>query len=230
MNRQVTVEKFEPLDEGVGNILQLAATNPRLAFIELFMEIESELGKILARAGFLDRGAFVTASSALRLFQTEYPVLPDSMLDALNALVKIRNSLVHNRSVDPDDIVRSLDSGLTLLKALRGMAVTRFVVTNPGLDVFTDSEGRTIREGWKAVIVEEISTDGTQRTKHVLPTTQTHFAPGMEVAWDWNFDLRIGESWYRSPESGEIERAWTSSVEFLGSDLQDLRRKIPNND
>jgi hypothetical protein len=123
---------------------------------------------------------------------------------------------------DRDDVLRVVDSGLSVFKTLRGMPKTKFVVSHPGVSVYADAEGNDERPGVKAVIVEKISSGGLVRTKHVLPTTRTHFREGMEVAWEWNNKAVWGESWYLDPETGKFEYAWTESMEFVGRDLDRL--------
>jgi hypothetical protein len=56
----------------------------------------------------------------------------------------------------------------------------------------------------------------------VFPTTRTHFERGREVAWDWNRDRSWGPAWYRHPDSGDLQHAWDSSLEFIGRHLDDI--------
>ena len=47
--------------------------------------------------------------------------LPKSVLDAVHDFQAARNQIVHGYKADPDDVIRAIDSGLTILKALKNL-------------------------------------------------------------------------------------------------------------
>jgi hypothetical protein len=71
-------------------------------------------------------------------------------------------------------------------------------------------------------MLETESPGGTKKTMRIYPSTQTHFQKGKRVAWEWSFQNKWAQAWYRQPDSGEIEKAWDSSAEFVGRHLEDV--------
>jgi hypothetical protein len=179
---------------------------------------------MLARAGFLGGRAFIPIPRAADLIRRGYPALPEHIFSALAAFWRVRNQIIHEGEGDRDDILRAIDSGLMVLKTLRGIPMNKYVVLHTGAEVYAYDEGKTPRDDVKAVVIENISAGGLLKSKHVFPTTRTHFNKGMEVAWEWNDNAKWGESWYRDPESNEIVYGWTSPMEFIGRDLRDFDR------
>jgi hypothetical protein len=209
-------------DDIVESILKEAASEPKLALMRLSTAIEREIGKLLARSGHHRGRPYIPLLQAVEIIRRRYPVLPETVLSAIDAFWKVRNQIVHGGEGDRDDVLRALDSGLVVLKTLYGMPQPKYVIHHPGVPVYADSEGREVREGVTAVILEHISAGGLVRTKRVHPTTRSHFREGMEVAWEWNDQTVWGESWYRDPDTGKAEYAWTESMEFVGRDLDAL--------
>ena len=94
--------------------------------------------------------------------------------------------------------------------------------TLQGVEVYSDSEGENIRDGIKGVVLETTSTGATSKMLRVFPTTRTHFEKGKRVAWEWNAGMVVSESWYRHPDTGEVNYGWGSSMEFVGRHLGDV--------
>jgi hypothetical protein len=42
------------------------------------------------------------------------------------------------------------------------------------------------------------------------------------VAWEWDLSTVWPETWYRHPDTGEIEYGWTEAGEFVGRHLEDV--------
>jgi len=138
----------------------------------------------------------------------------------------IRNRLVHydfyRGAPSPDDVLQAVDSGITILRALRAVPREINMVYHPGVDLYADSQALNLRDGVKGVILETMSTGGTTKAYRIFPTTRSHFRKGERVAWEWNNAKRFGESWYRDPDTQEVKCAWSGSLEFVGRHLDEI--------
>ncbi len=68
-------------------------------------------------------------------------------------------------------------------------------------------------------ILEMLDPEDTLGELDVVPARK-QYAPSQLVSWNLNNKMGWEESWYRHPETGEIERAWTYHVEFIGELLK----------
>jgi hypothetical protein len=204
-------------------ILEAASRSPRLALLDLSVEIEQELRRLLAATGWhttLGHDAVSIRGIAERL--AEMGVTSHSFAGSVAAFADMRNRLVHGRGIQDEELIRAIDIGNTILRTIRAIPAEINVVYNPGVDVFADSEGKTKREGVRALILQTTSPDSTTKYLRTYPTTRSHYLVGKRVAWEW--DLRTGfpESWYRNPDNGQVEYGWTSSADFVGRHLDDV--------
>lgn len=203
-------------------IIARAERTPKTALLDLTVEIERAMRLLLARTGHISR-----ASRSLRGLAeavAEAVNLPNGTLDALSRFREIRNKIVHEESetFTADEILRAIDSGLTILRILTAIATERNVVYHPGVDLYADATCTDRRAGVKGVILETSSPGGAIKTHRVFPTTLTHFETGSEVAWEWNPARHWDASWYRDPSTGEIRTAFLGSAEFVGRHLGDI--------
>lgn len=202
----------------IQKIIDLANSSPRLGLILLSSEIDKEVRRRLATMGLLERQRHHLASD-LKFFESS---LPKSVMDAVHDFQAVRNKIVHGHKADPHDVIRAIDSGLTILKALKSLPSANYFVYHPGTNVYEDKECTQLRRDCKGLILEAVGPGGAQKTLMIYPTTRTHFEEGMQVAWEWNLNKVWGETWYRDPDSGEVKYAWTSAGEFVGRNLEDL--------
>jgi len=108
-------------DIDVRMILQQAEYNLTLAFITLENEIEKALREILFSQGHPD-DSFVTIANAVRMSQVRN-FLPSETINALLAFENVKNRIVHaSNDVTNDEVLRGIDSGLIILKALKAIA------------------------------------------------------------------------------------------------------------
>ena len=195
--------------------------SPKAALMLLASGMEREVRQLLASMGRLDPRRPLSFPQAIQVLDESGGLLRH-VAGSVDQFWSVRNRLVHGRSASDEDIIRAIDSGLVILRTIKGIPHEQNVVHHPGVEVFSDREGKTLRAGVRAIVLETTSPGGAKTTRRVYPTTRTHFEKGMRVAWDWSFDLGWGESWYRDPHSGLIEYGWTSSAEFIGRDLNDI--------
>jgi hypothetical protein len=210
-----------PLRSSDETILGEAAKSPKTALMLLAASLERELREILAVTG-AHSGRFNLPAKQIVRTLAERGMIPENLSGTIDSFWQIRNRVVHGSAASDDDILRALDSGLSLLDLLRAIPRETYVVHHPGVDVYADADGKALRDGVRAVILETRARGQPVRAFRAFPTTRSHFAPGKAVAWEWNPQRTFGESWYRDPDSGEIKYGWTSSLEFVGRLLDDL--------
>jgi hypothetical protein len=208
-------------DDLVRRVIEEASKNPKIALILLASELEREVRQLLASMGLLGTARSVSLFQYIRTLE-ERGALPNHLVGSVRNFWHLRSKLVHGHEASPDDIVRAIDSGLTILRTIRAIPHEVNVVYHPGVEVYGDAEGREVRPGIKAVVLQTTSPGGAKKTLRVHPTTRTHFQKGNRVAWEWNRDLVVGESWYRHPDTSEVAYGWTHSMEFVGRHLEDV--------
>jgi len=65
------------------------------------------------------------------------------------------------------------------------------------------------------LILQSLDPDDPVQELDIAPTRK-RYQPGQIVTWDLNNKKLWERAWYRDPESGEIEQAWSFHVEFIG--------------
>ena len=201
-------------------ILDEASRSPKVALILLSSELEREVRQLLASTGRLEDSR-IPLISAIQTFEKSGSI-PRHVVESVKSFYQIRNRLVHGHSATDDDIVRAIDSGLTILRTIQAIPHETNTVYHPGVDVYEDPAGEKLRKDVKAVVLETLSPGGARRNFRAYPTTKSHFQRGKRVAWEWNGGIIVGESWYRHPDTGNLTYGWTSSMEFIGRHLEDV--------
>lgn len=67
----------------------------------------------------------------------------------------------------------------------------------------------------RIVVLEAQDPSDPPLEKDVVPSRK-RYQVGQMVTWSLNNKKSWEEAWYRNPETGRIERAWTMHVEFIG--------------
>lgn len=214
-------EKSTDQDE-IKEILHEAARSPKTALILLASAIERESRQLLACLGHLRGQRYVPLSQAMEVLGTQYGGLPGHIPSSLKFFWDARNRLIHGGQADAEEILRAIDSGITILKALKAFPTEVNVVHHPGVTVFQDALCQNPWPNVRGVILETETAGGTRRFFRIFPTTKTHFQRGKRVAWEWNNEKSWGEAWYKDPDSGEIKVAWSSAMEFVGRHLDEV--------
>ena len=148
--------------------------------------------------------------------------LPRHVPSSLKFFWEARNRLIHGGEGTDEDILRAVDSGLTILKALQAFPREINVVYRPGVDLFSNPDLSDPIPNAKGVLLETLAPGGTTKSLRIFPTTRTHFEKGRQVAWEWNMQNVWGKTWYRDPDTGEVKMAFGSSAEFVGRHLDEL--------
>lgn len=216
-NQQELAREERVVDE----IVSVAARSPKVALIRLASELEKLARQLLASTGHLNGRRHVPVSQAIAELHEKYG-LPRHVPSSLKVFWEARNRLIHEGEGTDEDILRAVDSGLTILKALQAFPREINVVYHPGVDLFANVELTERIPKVKGVILETTAPGGTTKTFRIFPTTQTHFQKGRQVAWEWSMQNICGQSWYRDPDTGEVKCAFNSAAEFIGRHLDDL--------
>lgn len=205
----------------VGDIFSEAARSPKVALIRLASELEKLARQILASTGHLNGRRHIPIVQAITELDEKYG-LPQHVPSSLKLFWEMRNRLIHGGEGADEDILRAVDSGLTILKALQAFPREINVVYHPGVELFANPELTELIPNAKGVILETLTPGGATKSLRIFPTTRTHFQKGRQVAWEWNMQNIWSQAWYRDPDTGEVKSAFHSSAEFIGRHLDDL--------
>jgi hypothetical protein len=207
-------------EEAVKTILEAAATSPQAGLMLLSAELETAMRRVLAAVGHYPDRPLSLRQMAQELRRVAG--LPNDLMLALSDFSIVRNRIVHGEpDVSERDTLRAVDIGLSLLRAIRVLPYERHVVVESGLDVFSDSKATSPLKGVTAVVLAAQDDQGVTIREQAFPTTRTYFRPGMHVSWEWDPSHTWDECWYRHPSLG-IHYGWTSSMEFVGRDIDRL--------
>lgn len=205
----------------VKDIISEAAHSPKVALIHLASELEKLARQLLASTGHLNGRRHIPILQAIAELDEKYG-LPRHVPSSLKFFWEARNRLIHGGEGTEEDILRAVDSGLTILKALQVFPREINAVYHPGVELFANVEMTNPIPNVKGVILESTAPGGTTKSLRIFPTTRTHFQKGRQVAWEWNMQNIWGQAWYRDPDTGEVKLAFISSAEFIGRHLDEL--------
>lgn len=213
---QVAIE-----EDVVRRILSEAAQSPKAALISLASELERLAREVLATTGHLNGRRVVPAQQAIAELHRTFG-LPSHVPSSLQHFWDVRNRVIHRGEGTDEDILRAIDSGVSILRALQAMPREVSVVHIPNVPLYADAELKVPVDQVHGVILETQSPGGASRSFRIYPSTCTHFVTGKRVSWEWNMGLVVGPAWYKDPETGEAKQAWHSSAEFIGRHLDEL--------
>lgn len=97
-----------------------SASSPKIALILLATEIEREVRKLLAITGWFNRHQYRSLPRALEFLEKQ-SLLPSSVVSSVSGFWNVRSKLVHGHNIADEDITRAIDSGMTILNALRAI-------------------------------------------------------------------------------------------------------------
>jgi hypothetical protein len=202
-------------------LLSNIAKSPKAALILLAAEIERRIRLILMTTGWEKNIKPAPLSKAIDSLRSQGS-LPEHVSGSIKLFLDVRNKIVHGHTATDDDILRAIDSGFTVLKAIDSIPVEKNVVHHPGITVYSDPLCEQPLPNTKGIILEVTSPGGTAKSLRIFPTTKTNFIVGEQVTWEWSLDKSWGSAWYRDPATNEIKHAWVSAAEFIGRHLNDI--------
>jgi hypothetical protein len=199
-------------------MLKLMESSPTAALVTLSASIEREARDLVAVTGHLNGRTHIGLREAIAEI-TDTSGLPPHVGESLKQFNDVRNRIVHGAESTNGDIVRAIDSGITILRALQAIPRETNIVWHPGVTVYSDPHLQSPIPGVKGVILEATSPGGAEKTKRVFPSTKDWFRKGQRVSWEWSLVQKWGKAWYRDPETSEIKTAWGAAAEFVGRPL-----------
>jgi len=218
----LTEKEQQRSDNSVREIVHEAARSPKAALILLATEIEREARQVMASVGLLKGRRHVPFTQALNELDSQYGGLPGHVSSGIKHFWDVRNRLIHGGEADEANILSAIDSGVTILRSLQALPRETNIVYHPGVKVYSDQKCKNEIENTKGVILETSSPSGAKMFYRIFPTTKTHFKKGQRVAWEWSDEQVWKEAWYRDPDTNEIKLAWSSSMEFVGRNLDEI--------
>lgn len=202
-------------------IVSEASRSPKAALISLATEIERMAREVLATTGLLKGRRLVSIKQAVSEVHETYG-LPSHVPSSLHQFWDVRNRLIHKGEGSDDDLLRAIDSGLSILRALQAMPRESNFVFELKVNVYSDPELINLIEHVHGVLLETHSPGGVSKSYRIFPSSKTYFIKGKQVSWEWNMALVVGPSWYRDLKTQESTQAWVSSAEFVGRHLDEL--------
>ena len=212
------------LDPGFeSKILEEAIQSPAVAMMRLSLEIDRRLRLILAVIGRLNDYTGQSPTEALDLIglSIEGSAIPAELRDTLKNFWDIRNKVVHNGSPQQGLAMRALDYGFRILRILQAIPRPSHIV-RAVVYVCSDSACSIVRQDIRGVILESFGAKGESQGRHIH-ASRKHYVGGQSVSWEW--DTRgsgWGETWYREPQSGQVQLAWSEASEFVGRPLEEI--------
>ena len=212
-------KETSPDDNLEETLLGNPAQSPKVALILLGSKIEHRLRLLAASTGWPLRSNELSASVEVLERQGS---LPRHAIETVRLFSSVRSKLVHGGDATEHEILRAIDSGINLLKAIDSIPVATHTVVRADVPIYSDAACTKLRGDVKGLILEETSALMPNKFVQIFPTTKTHFQVGQQVAWEWNMSNVWGESWHRSTDTNEILPAWSQSAEFIGRPLDTL--------
>ena len=102
------------------------------------------------------------------------------------------------------------------------MPIVPYRVLYTDIPFYSDPECKNEVPEAKIAILEMLDPDDELKELDVVPV-QKKYEPGQLVRWELNNKTMWDESWYRHPDTGQIERAWSHHVEFIGQIVRSPR-------
>lgn len=217
-------EDNDSIDNETKRIIEDSIRSPKAALLLLSSDIEREARHILASSGLLDGKNFVSFGKMMNML-VERGSMPNDLMGSVKMFWDVRNRLIHGIPTgveSNDDMMRVIDIGSRLLKALKAVPRENKTVYLPDIAIYSDQDCTTLRDGIFGIMLETINSAHDTKAYRIYPTTMRNYKKGESVSWEWNMGMVVGESWYKHPETGKISHAWSQSAEFIGRHLTDI--------
>lgn len=209
----------EATDDVARKVLREAGQSPKAGLLLLSAEIERLLREILQSNGWAPPGRPLPVTRSLELLAANGS-LPAALLDATRAFYRVRNEISHGMGASEGDVLRAVDAGTEIYRALAGVPHSTHTVVAADLLLYSDPDGKQPYPDLCAVILRNEAKPGRGRvTDSVHPVRAGAFQVDQKVSWNWDMSVVVGESWYQDPQTGKPKYAWTSSARFDGKPL-----------
>lgn len=197
-------------------LLDAASRSPLAGIASVTLALEEALRTLAGDLG-IDRFADASFTELVSRLVTR-GTLTSEAASSLLSYRQIRNRVVHRLSSE-EAATDAVFAGLELLYLLWVIPrpVTRAVQMVP---VFLDDTGKREASDVQGVMCAILDEPSSSPRVSVFPTRRVYL-PGQRLSWTWNVQLAFGRMWYRDPITGEFNKAWDRSSEFVGIQLQD---------
>lgn len=194
-------------------IYNIAAKSPTLALMQLASEIEKISNRIWVD---LDDGKRPSRPSVRQLIDGLTHVLPKAVPSALRSFWNVRNSIVHGREAEDQEVLSAIDSGLSLWKALDRFASSYVEVVRSRIPIYSDADGTQLIPDATGVEVKS----GPGNTIEFWATTRSDYQPQDILRPNWDFSRVFPKTWYRDPVSGAMISVFDEAANFVGEPIQ----------
>ena len=215
-----SAQQNETFDE-IQLIIHEATKSPKASLILLATAIEKENREMLASIGKLEGKNYLPITQSICALNNYYG-LPKHISDSLKLFWKTRNELIHGIEIEDQNLLSTIDSGITILKSLRTLPRETHRVYLPGITIYSDPQCKHPINNAKGVILESTTSGGTTTFKRIFPSTKTHFKKGKKVAWEWSSKHTFNAAWYKDPDTSKICKGWDGALEFTGRHLDEI--------
>lgn len=206
----------------IQGIIGESAISPKAAMISLSSELEKLAHEILATTGNLQGRRRVPMLQAISELHRTYG-LASHVPSSLHNFWDVRNRVIHLGEGGNEEILRAIDSGIALLRVLQAVPRETNTIAEPTVVVYADPELAQPIEDIHGVLLESKSPSGESASYRIFPTSKHGYIKGKRVTWEWNMNRVTGEAWYRNITTGQPTLAWSSSAEFVGRHVDELR-------
>lgn len=215
----VPAPETDTADDVIREVLREAGESPKAGLLLLSAEIERQLREILLSNGWAQPGRPLPLTRSLGLL-AEKGNLPPGLLNATRDFYRVRNEIAHGMGASEGDVLRAVDAGTDIYRALKSVPHATHTVVAVELPLYSDPDGKQPYPDVCALLLSNEAKPGRGRvTESVHPARPGAFQVGQKVSWHWNMAVVVGESWYQDPQTGKPKYAWTSSALFDGKPL-----------
>jgi len=204
-------------DDEIEKILSEAGRSPKAALLLLAAQVEKKLRDLLLGTGW-NKGRRIDGIRQGVDILGELELIHPTVISAARAFTVMRSRLIHGHVATDDDILRAIDSGITILRTLEAIPHSVPIVYYPCAKLFYDREGQKPVEGVCGLMFETLKNPLTNEYM-ILPTLRNDYKRGQRLSWEFNRAKTFPTMWYEDPDSGAIKAAWGYSTEFVGRDL-----------
>jgi hypothetical protein len=133
-------------DGVIDRLLEEAVQSPVAALVILSRKIEQEMRRALATIGALNGRSSIPLSIAIKELNRFGHL--KNLAGSVELFQRVRNTIVHGgRAVSSDDVLSAIDSGLSIMAALKALPIAKHVVLAAELSTPPLSAPRRIRRG-----------------------------------------------------------------------------------
>ena len=197
------------------HIADLAAKDKQAALLRLSVELEKELFVLHGQLGLRNKTTGVVNFRQLVEHLKSHGTINTETENGLLEFRHVRNQIVHAvNAYTPSILTSAIDSGIRLLRLIRGVPREKYKVVDPAVVLYSDNRCQNQITDYAGVKLETTRVDGTKH-RAVYPAGRS-FANGEIVGWDWDMRSRFGQAYYHDAESGQCREAFSESMGFIG--------------